>query len=87
MKKILMGATFTCLLLTGCATKKDEPKKPKEPYELIIKLHDGLGISTYTQKEVKKYRISNGQIFIELNNGEVIYSTMYTLKEKGEEQQ
>ncbi|AHZ09546.1 hypothetical protein FP74_gp250 [Bacillus phage CAM003] len=50
-------------------------------------MHDGLGISTYTQKEVKKYRISNGQIFIELNNGEVIYSTMYTLKEKGEEQQ
>ncbi|AZF89216.1 hypothetical protein Goe5_c01100 [Bacillus phage vB_BthM-Goe5] len=84
MKKILMGATFTCLLLTGCATKKDEPKKPKEPYELIIKVNDGLGISTYTQHEVKDYYLIYGRVEIELKDGSKIYSSMFTLKEKGE---
>lgn len=79
-----MSATFTCLLLTGCATKKDEPKKPSEPYELIIKVNDGLGISTYTQHDVKEYYTLKGTLTIELKNGEKIKTSMFTLKEKGE---
>jgi len=70
--------------LAGCTTKKEEPKKPKEPYQLVIKVTDGLGVSTYTQHEVEYYAISNGKILIQLNNGEKIQTTMYTLKEKGE---
>ncbi|ASR79884.1 hypothetical protein JANET_120 [Bacillus phage Janet] len=84
MKKILLSVAATSLLLVGCATKKDEPKKPKEPYELIIKVNDGLGISTYTQHDVKEFYTNKGTLTITLNNGEKIKTSMFTLKEKGE---